>query len=53
MGELVVCDNVKEWYDNCLEPPCGQLNIANQRIYDVLGNILPILYAKGLKLSGN
>ncbi|OXA43476.1 Chitooligosaccharidolytic beta-N-acetylglucosaminidase [Folsomia candida] len=39
MGNLVVCLNADPWYDYCLEPPCGQLNIVNNYVYELLGEI--------------
>ena len=27
------------WESYCVEPPCGQLNLANPAMYDVLGQI--------------
>lgn len=38
-GKLAVCVNQEEWQDFCVEPPCGQLNLANDKMYDVLGDI--------------
>ncbi|XP_064096228.1 chitooligosaccharidolytic beta-N-acetylglucosaminidase-like [Macrobrachium nipponense] len=39
LGNLVVCENREPWQSFCVEPPCGQLNIANPNMYDVLGQI--------------
>lgn len=39
MGNLSVCVNQEPWQDYCMQPPCGQLNIANPAMYDVLGQI--------------
>merc|ERR1712168_745668 len=39
LGELVACLAREPWQSYCVEPPCGQLNIANNKIYEVLGNI--------------
>jgi len=36
LGELVTCLGKKPWQSFCSEPPCGQINIANPNIYDVL-----------------
>lgn len=36
LGELAVCVNQEPWQSFCVEPPCGQLNIANPQIYEVL-----------------
>lgn len=38
-GKLAVCVNQEEWQDFCVEPPCGQLNIVNEKMYEVLSNI--------------
>lgn len=38
-GRLAVCVNQEEWQDYCVEPPCGQLNIVNDKMYDVLGKV--------------
>ena len=27
------------WQSYCVEPPCGQLNLANEKMYDVLKKI--------------
>lgn len=37
LGNLVVCLNEDPWYDLCLQPPCGQLNIVNDNVYVMLG----------------
>ncbi|XP_050689017.1 chitooligosaccharidolytic beta-N-acetylglucosaminidase-like [Eriocheir sinensis] len=39
LGRLAVCVNQEPWQEFCVEPPCGQLNLANPAIYDVLGHI--------------
>ncbi|KAA0202353.1 hypothetical protein HAZT_HAZT010951, partial [Hyalella azteca] len=39
LGELTVCYKQEPWQEYCVEPPCGQLNIANENIYPVLGKI--------------
>ncbi|KAF7272834.1 hypothetical protein GWI33_014398 [Rhynchophorus ferrugineus] len=39
LGNLVVCQNKQPWRSYCIQPPCGQLNPANQNIYEVLKNI--------------
>ncbi|XP_021963248.1 chitooligosaccharidolytic beta-N-acetylglucosaminidase isoform X1 [Folsomia candida] len=39
LGNLVVCLNEDPWYDLCLQPPCGQLNIVNDNVYVMLGHI--------------
>lgn len=36
LGNLTVCLNEQHWSSFCSEPPCGQMNPANQKIYDVL-----------------
>jgi len=36
-GKLAVCVNQEEWQDYCVEPPCGQFNIVNDKLYEVLG----------------
>ncbi|XP_064096224.1 chitooligosaccharidolytic beta-N-acetylglucosaminidase-like [Macrobrachium nipponense] len=39
LGNLAVCVNEEPWQSFCLEPPCGQLNLANEKMYEVLGQI--------------
>jgi len=39
LGNLAVCVNQEPWQKYCVQPPCGQLNIANPNIYPVLGKI--------------
>ncbi|XP_068249173.1 chitooligosaccharidolytic beta-N-acetylglucosaminidase-like [Palaemon carinicauda] len=39
LGNLAVCVNREPWQSYCVEPPCGQLNLANPKMYDVLGQI--------------
>ncbi|XP_076038793.1 beta-hexosaminidase 1 [Oratosquilla oratoria] len=39
LGKLVVCLDKEPWMSYCVEPPCGQLNLANENIYKVLGDI--------------
>lgn len=39
LGKLAVCVNQEPWQDYCVEPPCGQLNPANENIYPVLGKL--------------
>lgn len=39
LGQLAVCVNQEPWESYCMEPPCGQLNLANPNMYDVLGQI--------------
>ncbi|KAK7063269.1 beta-N-acetylhexosaminidase activity protein [Halocaridina rubra] len=39
LGKLAVCVNREPWQSYCVEPPCGQLNLANPKMYDVLGQI--------------
>ncbi|XP_053606493.1 chitooligosaccharidolytic beta-N-acetylglucosaminidase [Plodia interpunctella] len=38
-GDLAVCVNEKKWRKFCIQPPCGQLNPANQVMYRVLRNL--------------
>jgi len=38
-GNLVVCFKREPWTSYCVEPPCGQLNPTNERVYEVLGKI--------------
>lgn len=39
LGNLAVCVNQEPWQKYCVQPPCGQLNIANPNIYPVLHKI--------------
>jgi len=36
-GRLAVCVNKEEWQDYCVEPPCGQFNVLNDKVYELLG----------------
>jgi len=36
LGKLAVCVNREPWQSYCVEPPCGQFNLANPKLYDVL-----------------
>lgn len=38
-GNLTVCVKKEPWQRYCVEPPCGQLNPTNMRIYEILGRI--------------
>jgi len=38
-GNLTVCFKKEPWQNYCVEPPCGQLNPTNEKIYEVLGKI--------------
>lgn len=38
-GKLAVCVNQEPWQSFCVEPPCGQLNLVNDKMYEVLANI--------------
>ncbi|KAK3868632.1 hypothetical protein Pcinc_025995 [Petrolisthes cinctipes] len=44
LGDLTVCVNQEPWQDYCVEPPCGQFNLANPNIYTVLGNVYKELF---------
>lgn len=44
VGELILCADPdgtrgEQWASDSLEPPSGQLNLANEKIYDLLGDI--------------
>ncbi|XP_045139187.1 chitooligosaccharidolytic beta-N-acetylglucosaminidase-like isoform X2 [Portunus trituberculatus] len=39
LGRLAVCVNQEPWQEFCVGPPCGQLNLANPAIYDIIGQI--------------
>lgn len=47
MGELALCVNQQPWELYCGEPPCGQLNPSNPKVYEVLLD----LYKDILELS--
>lgn len=36
LGKLVLCHNSEPWPHYCMQPPCGQLNPANDNLYLVL-----------------
>lgn len=43
-GKLVICDDPNgvggdQWLYDSLEPPSGQLNLANQYVYEVIGDV--------------
>lgn len=37
--KLLTCAEIDNWQNICPEPPCGQLNVANPRAYEVLRDI--------------
>ncbi|CAK9803038.1 Chitooligosaccharidolytic beta-N-acetylglucosaminidase [Anthophora quadrimaculata] len=37
--DAVVCFNAEPWQNYCVEPPCGQLNPTNEKIYELLEGI--------------
>lgn len=39
LGQLAVCVNQEPWLSFCVEPPCGQLNLANPEMYNVLSSV--------------
>ncbi|KAK3861263.1 hypothetical protein Pcinc_032735 [Petrolisthes cinctipes] len=39
MGNLAVCVNKEPWREFCSEPPCGQLNPANNHTYTLLSHL--------------
>ncbi|KAJ2943680.1 hypothetical protein O0L34_g16793 [Tuta absoluta] len=39
LGDLAVCVNAMPWHGTCIQPPCGQLNPANENVYTVLKNL--------------
>ncbi|KAG7159963.1 Chitooligosaccharidolytic beta-N-acetylglucosaminidase-like 4 [Homarus americanus] len=39
LGKLAVCVNKEPWESYCVEPPCGQLNLANPNMYTVMAKI--------------
>jgi len=40
MDKLVLCnDQDTPWFDECKEPPCGQLNPTNPEVYNVLSDL--------------
>ncbi|XP_057669442.1 chitooligosaccharidolytic beta-N-acetylglucosaminidase [Diorhabda carinulata] len=39
LGNLAVCVNKQPWRSFCIQPPCGQLNPVNQKLYDVLTDL--------------
>ncbi|KAL7647859.1 UNVERIFIED_CONTAM: hypothetical protein RMT77_001468 [Armadillidium vulgare] len=39
LGNLVVCLGKQPWDKYCAGPPCGQMNLANNNLYLVLGKI--------------
>lgn len=38
-GDLAVCVNEEPWRKLCIEPPCGQLNVANPAMYRILRDL--------------
>jgi len=39
-GKLVLCnDEDRPWFEDCNEPPCGQLNPTNPEVYNVLKEV--------------
>lgn len=39
LGKLAVCVNKTPWRNYCIQPPCGQLNPANENVYVVLDQL--------------
>jgi len=39
LGKLAICVNREPWRQFCVEPPCGQMNLANPNLYDVVEDI--------------
>lgn len=39
LGKVAVCFNQEPWQSYCEEPPCGQLNVANNNSYTILAQI--------------
>ena len=37
--DLLVCHQASPWEDYCVQPPCGQLNLANPAIYSTLNTV--------------
>ncbi|XP_021183106.3 probable beta-hexosaminidase fdl [Helicoverpa armigera] len=48
LGDLVFCLEAEHWSQYCNEPPCGQLNPQNNRVYDVFER----LFIETLQLTG-
>ncbi|CAH0590118.1 unnamed protein product [Chrysodeixis includens] len=48
LNDFVVCLNAEPWFEYCGEPPCGQLNPLNPRVYDLFER----LYNEILQLTG-
>lgn len=48
LGDLVLCLNVEPWTEYCSEPPCGQLNPLNLRVYDLFER----LFIEIMQLTG-
>ena len=38
-ANFTVCRNAQPWEDFCVQPPCGQLNPAEEGMYEVLGTV--------------
>lgn len=40
LGEdLVTCFKWEPWLNYCVEPPCGQFDPTNEKVYEILGAI--------------
>ncbi|CAL8127228.1 unnamed protein product [Orchesella dallaii] len=39
LGDLTVCLESEPWHEYCVEPPCGQLNIVNPNVTELIGDI--------------
>lgn len=39
LGNLAVCINAQPWRNNCIQPPCGQLNPVNGFLFGILRDI--------------
>ena len=44
LGKLAVCVNKEPWQDFCLEPPCGQFNPTNDKVYGLLKKVYTELF---------
>ncbi|CAD7090237.1 unnamed protein product [Hermetia illucens] len=36
MGDLAICINQQPWRQFCIQPPCGQMNIVNENLYEIM-----------------
>ncbi|XP_015594014.1 chitooligosaccharidolytic beta-N-acetylglucosaminidase [Cephus cinctus] len=39
IDNALLCFKAQPWMNYCVEPPCGQLNVSNEKVYEILETI--------------